>query len=361
MIEAAGLAFPRAPLDAALARLAVGAVFDALVVAAPAAGRFRLSVLGASLDLETGLLLEVGERVRLAVKSSEPLTLEIRPAARETAEPAAPGRPLAPDVEAAVRAFAGGDAAREEAARFLASRGLGLDPAAARGLAALLRRTVAAGEEAPAGAAAMLERVLAAIKSPGAPLQAAADAAFARALPELAARAEFADLSGPAPARAAAALKAAPELREAVSLLEAGRSLSEAARAIQVLNADAASRAEGVAYFAFGWIRDGRPEGGFGRVEARTGGAADPAAPSRVIVTLELTRLGLLQVAVALAAGVASVTVAASPASRRLLERGRHGLLEALLRLGLRPELRFSDGPLEPILPRPEGGLDLRA
>ncbi|KAF0242060.1 MAG: hypothetical protein FD180_4115, partial [Planctomycetota bacterium] len=104
-----------------------------------------------------------------------------------------------------------------------------------------------------------------------------------------------------------------------------------------------------------------RPEGGFGRVESRTGGAADPAAPARVVVTLELTRLGLVQIVLALAAGAASVTVAASAPSRRMLERDRAGLLEALVRLGLRADLRFSDRPLESVLPLPAGGLDVRA
>ncbi|KAF0240503.1 MAG: hypothetical protein FD180_4899, partial [Planctomycetota bacterium] len=124
MIEAAGLAFPRAPLDAALARLAAGSLFDALVVASSAPGKFRLSVLGASLDLETALPLEIGERVRLAVKSTEPLTLEIRPAVSKPEEPQAGPRALPPELEAAVRVFAGGDATREAAARFLAGRGL---------------------------------------------------------------------------------------------------------------------------------------------------------------------------------------------------------------------------------------------
>ncbi len=368
MIEAAGLAFPRAPLDAALARLAVGSLFDALVVASPEAGKFRLSVLGASLDLETALPLEIGERVRLAVKSTEPLTLEIRPAAAAKAEEEA-ARGLSPELEAAVRAFAGGDPSREEAARFLAGRGLGLDPSAARGLAALAAHpsAAAAGEAAPDGARGIAEQVLSALKSPAAPLRAAADAAIGGALQRLAAQPEFAALvaaaaeSPEASARAAAPVRALPGMREALAMLDAGRGLTDAARALQVLNGDAAARGEGVAYFAFGWVRDGRREGGFGRVESRPGGEADPAAPARVVVTLELTRLGLLQIALSLAAGAASVTLAASRASRRLLERDRQGLLDALVRLGLRPDVRFSDGPIEPILPRSRGGLDVRA
>lgn len=369
MIEAAGLAFPRAPLDAALARLAAGSVFDALVVASPEAGKFRLSVLGASLDLETALPLEVGERVRLAVKSTDPLTLELRPGVAAKADAEAGARGLAPDLEAAVRAFACGDAGREEAARFLASRGLGLDPSAARGLAALASHPSAAAtaQAAPEGARGIADQILATLRSPGAPLRAAAQVAIEGALQRLAGSPEFAALlqaAGESPesaARAAAPLRALPGMREALGLLDTGRVLSDAARALQVLNGDAASRGEGVAYFALGWTRDGRPEGGFGRVEWRPGGEADPAGPARVVVTLELTRLGLLQIVLALAAGAAAVTVAASPASRRLLERDRRGLLEALVRLGLRPELRFSDGPIEPILPRSRGGLDVRA
>ncbi len=369
MIEAAGLAYPRAPLDAALARLAVGSVFDALVVASQEAGKFRLSVLGASLDLETALPLEVGERVRLAVKATEPLTLEIRPGVAAKADEATGVRGLPPDLEAAVRAFAGGDATRDEAARFLAGRGLGLDPSAARGLAALSLHPAAAAtaQAAPEGVRGIAEQVLSALRSPGAPLRAAAQVAIDGALQRLGAVPEFAALvqaageSPEAAARAAAPVRALPAMREALGLLDTGRALTDAARALQVLNADAASRGEGVAYFALGWTRDGRPEGGFGRVEWRPGGEADPAGPARVVVTLELTRLGLLQIVLALAAGAAAVTVAASPASRRLLERDRQGLLEALVRLGLRPDVRFADGPIEPILPRSRGGLDVRA
>ena len=374
MIEAAGLAFPRAPLDAVLARLAVGSLFDALVVATTAPGKFRLSVLGTSLDLETALPLEVGERVRLAVKSKEPLTLEIRPAVAKPEEPTTGQRALTPELEAAVRAFAGGDVAREEAARFLAGRGLGLDPGAARGLALLLARPSAAGAwlavpalTPPADANDMVRVVMEAMKAPSSGLTAASrvaiDAAMARlsALPEFRALLDAAAEGPDAAMRAAAALRSLPAARDALVLLDSGRALADVARALQALNGDAASRGDGVFYFAFGWARSGRPEGGFGRVESRPGGAADPDAPARVVVTLDLTRLGLVQVAIALAAGAASVTVAASAPSRRLLERDRAGLVEALVRLGLRADLRFSDGPLESVLPLPAGGLDVRA
>ncbi|MEK7467586.1 MAG: hypothetical protein AAB074_09255 [Planctomycetota bacterium] len=393
MIEAAGLAFPRAPLDAALARLAPGSLFDALVVASSAPGKFRLSVLGASLDLETALALEVGERVRLAVKSTEPLTLEIRPAVSKPEEGQAGPRALSPDVEAAVRAFAGGDAAREAAARFLAARGLGLDPAAARGLAALLRSPAAEGAALSAARkasssdalanfrntldlmigpapdrGALLAKLQAAIGGGDAGLNSiranfVAEAAVGvlRGNPAFEALVE-ASLQGPEAARvAAAALNSRPEAGEATGLLDSARALGDIGRALRVLNADAASRGDGVVWFALGWVRDGRPEGGFGRVESRTGGAADPSAPARVVVTLELTRLGLVQIVIALAAGAASVSLAASAPSRRLLERDRAGLLEALVRLGLRADVRFSEGPLEPVLPLPAGGLDVRA
>ncbi|MCE9582611.1 MAG: flagellar hook-length control protein FliK [Planctomycetes bacterium] len=370
MIEAAGLAFPRAPLDAALAQLAAGSLFDALVVAAPEAGKFRLSVLGASLDLETALPLEIGERVRLAVKSTEPLTLEIRPAAAAKAEEGAAGpRPLSLELESAVRAFAGGDPVKESAARWMAARGLGVDPAAARGLAALATPgavRVHGGEVPPADAAEIVSRAAAAIAGkPAGFLLQASEGATAAALQLLGGLAEFRALVEASPetaARASAALKALPAAREGLALLETGRALGEAARAIQVLNGDAAARGDGVSYFVIGWVRDGRSEFGVGRVERGPRGAADPDGPSRIVVTLDLSRLGPVQVAVGLTAAAASVTLAAlSPASRRLLERDRHGLAEALVRLGLRPEVRFADGPFEPVLPMDASGLDVRA
>ena len=271
---------------------------------------------------------------------------------------------LPPDLEAAVRAFAGGDAARAKRRPGFSRAAVGTsDPSAARGLAALsrIRPRPRRLQPAPEGPRGIADQILAALRSPGAPLRAAAQGAIEGALQWLGDDARSsprcsmaANESPEAAVRAAAPLKALPGMRDALGLLDTGRVLSDG-RA----NGDAASRGEGVAYFVA--PRDRLREGGFGRVEIGGGWRSDRRGRRASWATLELTRLGLLQIVLALAAGAAAVTGSASPASRRLLERDRRVCLKPCTGWGSAPTCASGPPDLEPILPRSRGGLDVRA
>ena len=398
MIDPVGLAYPLAPLDEALLRLPPGSLFDAVVQTPLGAGRYRLLVAGAALELETALTFSKGDRVRLAVKSTAPLTLELTrlpgQAARPAEEVAAPGaRVLAPDLEAAIRAFVSArpeEPAREFAARFLADRGLGFHARAAAGVASLAAR--------PEGAGALLARAVAALAELGPAAAAPVEvlrAAFPDVAPEavvelllraggpgagegsravlaaveayLGADPKFAALdraaAGAAPEESAQAeieaLKLHPKADFLRAALGAGRELSDRALAVRVLNADAAVRGEPVVWFEIVFVAGGRFESAFARVTRRPGGR--PGAPEEhgVAFTVSMSRLGPVRASLDLAGAAATVTLsAATPRARRALDRRRPGLVEALLKLGLRAEVRVTEGPMEAILPS-GGGLDV--
>ncbi|MBI2923014.1 MAG: hypothetical protein HYY18_18315 [Planctomycetes bacterium] len=397
MIDPLGLAFPVAPLDDLLLRLPVGSAFDAVVQAKTGEGRYRLSVSGMTIELETAVVFAPRERVRLAVKSAAPLTLELsRPPAgpaRGEAPAAAPERTLAPELETAVRQFAAARPAEPraaEAARFLAERGLGVDPRAAAGALSLAAR--------PGGAAPLLERAVAALEPAAPALRTLPARPPARGLVEMlvralggemvvqveeavrAVRAAAAETLASVPElaaldrRLAVAPEAEAEAAEAAAVrrhplagplrtaLEAARELGDRALAVRVLNGEAAARGESPQLLDLVWVRHGRFESAFARVERREAGSAGEAAGEGVVVTVDLSRLGAVRAALGVAAGLATVAItAASGKSRRELERRKQGLVEALVRLGMRAEVRISEGPVEAVLPLAGGGLDVRA
>lgn len=393
MIDPLGLAYPVAPLDDLILRLPVGSAFDAVVQAKTGEGRYRLSVSGMTIELETELVFAPRDRVRLAVKSAEPLTLELSrpPAAPRGGEAAGPARTLPPELEAAVRQFAAarpGEPLAEEAARFLADRGLGFDPRAAAGVVSLAAR--------PGAAAPLLERAVAALPPAAIPIRtlAAPSGGLAEALvralggetpvrveeavravrvaagevfaavPELVAldRRLAAAPDAEAEAAEAATVQRHPQARSLGVALDAARELGDRALAVRVLNGDAAARGESHQLVELIWVRQGRFESAFARVDRRERGSGGEAGSEGVVVTVDLSRLGPVRAALGVAAGLATVAItAASPKARREIERRKAGLVEALVRLGMRAEVRVVEGPVDPVLPLAVGGLDVRA
>ncbi len=392
MILPAGIARALAPFEGALAAMAEGAVFDAVVQARTGEGRYRVSIAGVPVDIETTLEFGVRERLRVTVATRDPLTLEVTRQAAPRPEAAAAGRAALPaELEAAVRAFGASRPAesgvREAAARWIADRGLGFDPRPAAGLASLAAR--------PGGAAALLERASRALLQAG-PAGVAADRALRAALPEAVGTPDLIAVLGRAlragagqgPAEAARVLFAAADgvladpafapldgndaaaARESArrhplagpltETLGAARELADRAVAARLVGAEAVVRGEAAGLFEIAWIAAGRFESALIRVTSDPGASPGDPGADAVDLVVTLSRLGSVRAAVALRGAAASVSlVAASPPARRALERGRHALVEALLRLGLRADVRVSEGPADPLLDLGRPGVDL--
>jgi hypothetical protein len=357
--EPVGLAYARSPLQDALATLRAGATFTAVVQAA-SGGEYRLSTPAGELRLQSDVALSTGRRVAFTVRQTDPLVLEIR---TEVPAPAAAGPPA--DVEAAIRKFAAARPEAEGAARWLAARGLGFDARVAAGLSSLVLR--------PDGAAALVERAVAANEDvraaveklaarPGDPatgrFQGAAGADIAR---ELFAAAERILEAMPVPPDAES-LRNHPRAAELRELLTAGRELAERSAASRLLSADAASRGEAQRFNDAVWLAQGRYESAFARVERRVRGPAGAPDESSIAVTLRMSKLGLLRAVLRPGAASLSVSVvAATRLGKRVLDRRRKELVEALARLGTRADVAVTEGPVDPPFALSSPSVDVRA